>query len=159
MSRRRWMFACLALGALTLPATAQQRATALFPELPQADVRVVTTTGAHPFRVWIAADDASRQRGLMQVRELPAGHGMLFLFEWPRYVSFWMKDTYLSLDLIFIAEDGTVANIAAAATPLSLAPIPSARPVTAVLELLAGTAKRIGLEPGDRVEHTHFAVQ
>jgi uncharacterized membrane protein (UPF0127 family) len=87
----------------------------------------------------------------MHVRELPPDTGMLFVFELPQAVSFWMKNTYLSLDLAFIAPDGTVVNVAADATPLSLEPIESAAPVLYVLELAAGTAARIGLEAGDRI--------
>ena len=122
-----------------------------FPALPRAEVQIVTTSGAHLFNVWIAADDRSRQRGLMFVRELPPDGGMLFLFDRPQEASFWMKDTYLSLDLIFIDPAGVVVNIAPAAKPFSLDPIPSDGPVIAVLEVMASTASRIGLAPGDRV--------
>lgn len=123
----------------------------LFPHLPTAELRITTSSGAHAFSVWVAADDASRQRGLMYVRELPPDQGMLFLLDRPQYAAFWMKDTYLSLDLVFIGADGRVANVVHDAKPFSLAPIPSRGPVTAVLELVAGSARRIGLEAGDRV--------
>ena len=119
--------------------------------LPRADVSVVTAGGTHRFRVWIAADFESRARGLMFVRQLPADQGMLFLFDRPKRASFWMMDTYVSLDIVFIAPDGVVANIAHDTQPLSLAPIESVAPVTCVLELVAGTAARIGLVAGDRV--------
>lgn len=122
-----------------------------FPALPQAEIEAVTASGTHRFTVWIAADDRSRQRGLMFVRELPGDRGMLFLFEHPQEAAFWMKDTYLSLDLVFIEPAGTVVNIASDARPFSLEPIPSNGPVIAVLEVPAGTARRIGLAPGDRV--------
>jgi hypothetical protein len=120
-----------------------------FPGLPQAEIQVTTASGTHAFRVWIAADDESRERGLMHVRELPPERGMLFVFEAPRRLGFWMKDTYLSLDLVFIGPDGRVLNIAANAKPLSLDPIFSRSEAIAVLEVLAGTAARIGLRPGD----------
>jgi uncharacterized membrane protein (UPF0127 family) len=126
-------------------------AAALFPQLPQGTVQVTTATGSHAFSVWIAADPKSRERGLMFVRDLPAERGMLFLFEFPQDVAFWMKNTVLSLDLVFIAEDGTVLNVAANAKPFSLDPIASDGEVLAVLEVLGGTAKKIGLKPGDRV--------
>jgi uncharacterized membrane protein (UPF0127 family) len=122
-----------------------------FPSLPHTDVEVATQSGTHVFKVWIAADDDSRTQGLMHVRELPSDYGMLFLFEQPRPLAFWMKDTWLSLDLVFIRPDGTVVNVAAHARPLSLRPIESDSPAIAVLEVLAGTAERIGLRPGDRV--------
>jgi uncharacterized membrane protein (UPF0127 family) len=122
-----------------------------FPSLAQAEVRAVTATGTHRFKVWIAADDASRTRGLMFIRELAPDRGMLFVFEFPQEAAFWMKDTYLALDLVFIDAAGVVRNIAPDARPFSLAPIESDGPVIAVLELNAGTARRIGLAPGDRI--------
>lgn len=128
-----------------------------FAHLPKSEVSVVTPGGCHRFTVWIAADDASRERGLMFVRQMPADHGMLFLFERPQFAAFWMKNTYLSLDLVFISADGRVVNLAPDARPLSEDPIPSSAPVKAVLELLAGTAARIGLAPGSRIVHPAFA--
>ena len=77
---------------------------------------------------------------------------MLFLLDRVQYTSFWMKDTFLALDLVFIGPDERVVNIAHGARPFSEHPIPSAAPVTAVLELVGGTAARIGLAPGDRIE-------
>jgi uncharacterized membrane protein (UPF0127 family) len=94
----------------------------------------------------------------MYLRSLPADHGMLFVFEEPQYAAFWMKNTYLALDLIFIAADGTVVNVAANAKPLSLEPIASRAPVKAVLELVSGTAARIDLGAGDRIVHPSLAV-
>lgn len=122
-----------------------------FPDLRQAEIRAVTASGAHRFTVWIAADDKAREKGLMFVRELPPDRGMLFVFDYPQEVAFWMKDTYLPLDLVFIDRSGRVLNIAPNAKPLSLEPIPSEGPVVAVLEVLAGTARNIGLTPGNRV--------
>jgi len=87
----------------------------------------------------------------MRVRELPPDHGMLFLFERPQVLAFWMKDTYLSLDLVFIAPDGQVLNVARHARPHSLDPIESRGPASAVLEVLAGTTQSIGLVPGDQI--------
>jgi uncharacterized membrane protein (UPF0127 family) len=123
----------------------------LFPSLEQGQVQVTTSTGVHDFGVWIAADDRSRQRGLMYVRELPPDRGMLFIFERPQPLAFWMKDTYLSLDLIFVDPAGRVLNVAAHARPQSLEPIRSDGDAIAVLEVLAGTARTIDLKPGDRL--------
>src|SRR5688500_12770344 len=111
----------------------------LFPDLEQGQVRVTTSTGVHDFGVWIAADDRSRARGLMYVRDLPRDRGMLFVFERPQPLAFWMKDTYLSLDLIFIDPAGLVVNVAANARPRSLEPIRSEGDAIAVLEVLGGT--------------------
>jgi hypothetical protein len=144
MKRFAPLFACAALLA------ACAAGPALFPELEQADIEAVTSSGTHAFRVWIADDDESRERGLMNVRELPADRGMLFMFEAPRELAFWMKDTYLPLDLVFIGPDGRVLNIVTG-QPLSLNPIRSRGAAIATLEVLGGTSSRIGLAPGDRV--------
>ena len=156
MSRRRLMLTFAGLAITTVVALAGDSAPSL-EGLPRSELQVVTASGVHTFQVWIAADDQSRERGLMYVRELPPGQGMLFLFGRPRYVSFWMKNTYLSLDMAFIGADGRVVNVAREVAPLSEDPVASAAPVSAVLELVAGTAARIGLAPGDRVIHPAFA--
>ena len=127
-------------------------APALFPSLDQARVTITTASGEHEFAVWIAADERSREQGLMFVRELPPHRGMLFIFERPQPVAFWMKDTYLSLDLVFIDPAGRVLNVAADAKPLALTPIQSRGDALAVLEVIAGTARRIHLKPGDRID-------
>lgn len=129
----------------------------LFPELPKSEVRAITAAGEHRFQVWIAADDRSRTRGLMYIRKLPPDHGMLFVFDPPRLVAFWMKNTHVALDLIFIGPDGVVVNVARDAKPMSLELIESPAPVLAVLELEAGTAERIGLSAGSRIDHPVFA--
>jgi hypothetical protein len=153
--KRRAPFAA-ALGLLVACVAGAARGQDFLADLAQGDVDVVTETGTHRFRVWIAADDASRARGLMFLRELPADRGMLFLFEHPDWVAFWMKNTYLSLDLVFIDAAGKVVNIARDSQPLSLQPIRSDGPVVAVLELLSGTASRIGLAQGDQVRRPAF---
>jgi uncharacterized membrane protein (UPF0127 family) len=79
---------------------------------------------------------------------------MLFDFGQPQPITMWMKNTYIPLDMLFIRGDGTVARIAADTEPLSTRVIPAGEPVPFVLELNAGTAKRLGLAPGDRVEHS-----
>jgi uncharacterized membrane protein (UPF0127 family) len=152
----------IALFALACLCTGQaqalgRRAPAPFASLPRSELQVITAKGPHEFRVWIADNDQSRTQGLMFVKELPARQGMLFLFERPQFAAFWMKNTYLSLDIIFIAPDGVVVNVARGATPLSLRPIESAAPVMGVLELVSGTAEDIGLEAGDRIVHPAFA--
>lgn len=148
--------ACIALVALAV--IAGRAPAAELPEhfarLAESNVSIVTASGTHQFKVWVAADELSRERGLMHVRELPAGRGMLFLFDSPQFAGFWMKDTYLPLDLAFIDASGVVVNIVVEARPLSLDPIRSIAPVGSVLELAGGTAARIGLKPGDSVIYT-----
>ena len=125
-----------------------------FPGLELAELEAMTKSGTHRFTVWIAADDQSREQGLMRVRQLPPDRGMLFLFDRPQPLAFWMKDTYLSLDLVFIGPDGRVLNIVSHARPLSLDPIESDGPAIAVLEVFAGGAEAIALRPGDRIVYS-----
>ncbi len=121
-------------------------------------LRIVTAQGkAVRFKVEVVADDASRERGLMFRKSLAPDAGMLFDFITPRPVTFWMKNTYIPLDMLFIAPDGRILNIAAQATPLNETPIPSAGPVRGVLEIGGGRAEALGIEPGDRVEHRIFS--
>jgi uncharacterized protein len=117
----------------------------------QQMIEIVTRNGVHVFSVELAENDEERARGLMFRTELPEGHGMLFDFQREQEVSFWMKNTPLSLDIIFIRSDGTIRRIAADTTPFSLDGIPSGGPVRAVLEVIAGTAKKLGIQPGDKV--------
>ena len=104
----------------------------------------------------LAVTRAEQQRGLKGVRHLPDRTGMLFLYGPPQQVTMWMKDTHLSLDMIFIREGGIVHRIESPTEPLSSALIASEGQVVAVLELAAGTAGRLGLRPGDRVLHPAF---
>ena len=119
-------------------------------------LEIVTSTGRHPFQIEIANNDATRERGLMDRRYMAADHGMLFEFDREAPVAFWMKNTYISLDMIFIAPSGVVTHIVADAEPLSERVIPSGGPCVAVLELNGGTAASIGLKVGDKVHHPFF---
>ena len=121
-----------------------------------ASLEIVTATGVHTFRVEIAADDATRERGLMYRRFMPADHGMLFEFPETAPVAFWMKNTFIPLDMIFLSPGGVVTRIVAGAEPLSEKVIPSGPPCRAVLEVNDGVASAIGLKVGDRVRHAFF---
>ena len=94
---------------------------------------------------------AKRTQGLMHVRDLPENEGMLFVFSPPRYVSMWMKNTVISLDIVFIKADGTIALVHQKAKPLSLQSIPSIHKVKWVLELKGGIAEKLKLRPGDKL--------
>ena len=122
----------------------------------QDTIEIVTSSGVHAFSVELATNDAERARGLMFRKSLPEGHGMLFDFQTDQQVQFWMRNTYIPLDMIFIRGDGRVLNIAQNATPLSDALIPSAGPVRGVLEVIAGTARKFHIAPGDRVTGSFF---
>lgn len=117
-------------------------------------IKLTATAGghAHVYTVEVAKTGEQQQRGLMYRRKMARGHGMIFPMSPPRPASFWMDNTYLPLDIIFIAPDGVVTNIAHG-VPLSRATLDSLGAVSAVLELNAGEAKRIGLKAGDRVSY------
>jgi hypothetical protein len=119
-------------------------------------LEIVTSTGRHPFQIEIANNDATRERGLMDRRYMAADHGMLFEFDREAPVAFWMKNTYIPLDMIFIAPSGVVTHIVADAEPLSERVVPSGGPCVAVLELNGGTAASIGLKVGDKVHYPFF---
>ena len=116
----------------------------------------VAASGPHLFSVEVMRTDEQRARGLMNRRFMAQDRGMLFDFKREEPVAMWMKNTYLSLDMVFIDKSGKVVNIAENTEPLSERIIPSAGPVLAVLELNAGTARRLGLKPGDRLHHPLF---
>jgi uncharacterized protein len=137
--------AALCLAALP-PAQAAGRAT----------IEIVSGSGVHAFDVQLATNDAERERGLMFVKSLPEGQGMLFDFKRDQPVSFWMHNTYIPLDMIFIAGDGRIMHIAENAKPLSDELIPSQYPVRAVLEVIGGTAAKLGIKAGDRVGGSIF---
>jgi len=106
--------------------------------------------------VEIAATDAEREKGLMFRKSLPEGQGMLFDFHQQQEVGFWMRNTYISLDMIFIRADGRILRIAENTEPESTAIISSGGLARGVLEVPAGTARKYGIAPGDRVSHPLF---
>jgi len=122
----------------------------------QQTLEIASKTGVHVFSVEIADNDAEREKGLMYRRELPEGRGMLFDFHREQEVSFWMQNTYIPLDMIFIRGDGRIFRIAENTEPLSTRLVPSGGPVRAVLEVIAGTARKLGIEVGDRVASPIF---
>ena len=119
-------------------------------------LEITSKTGVHVFSVEIADTEAAREKGLMFRKKLPAGQGMLFDFQSEQDVSFWMQNTYIPLDMIFIRGDGRILRIAENTGPLSTKLIPSGGPVLAVLEVIGGTARRLGIVPGDRVSYPIF---
>jgi uncharacterized membrane protein (UPF0127 family) len=114
-------------------------------------ISIDTSTGRHEFTVEWAITPAETQRGLMFREQMAPDHGMVFDFLEDAPRSFWMRNTVLSLDMIFIRADGTVARIARNTIPFTDTPVPSGEPVRYVFEVNAGTSDRIGLVPGDRV--------
>jgi uncharacterized membrane protein (UPF0127 family) len=117
---------------------------------------IETESGRHSFATEIADTDPARARGLMFRRHLPANHAMLFIWGAPVEAAMWMKNTFIPLDMLFVAGDGRVVHIAADTTPHSLAVITAGQPVRAVIELAGGTAARLGIKTGSRVRHKLF---
>lgn len=123
----------------------------------QNTVEIVGKRGVHVFAVELVANDADRARGLMFRKELPEGRGMLFDFQREQEVSMWMRNTLIPLDMIFINGDGRIRRIAENTEPMSERTIPSGGPVRGVLEVIGGTARKLGIAPGDKVAHPIFS--
>jgi uncharacterized protein len=119
-------------------------------------LEIASNSGVHVFAVEIADTDATREKGLMFRKSLPEGQGMLFDFHEEQPVGFWMQNTYIPLDMIFIRGDGSILRIAENTEPLSTRIIPSGGPVRAVLELIGGSARKFGIAPGDKVAFPIF---
>jgi uncharacterized membrane protein (UPF0127 family) len=117
----------------------------------QQTLEIASKNGVHVFTVELAVSDEERQKGLMFRKSVPEGTGMLFDFKRDQDVSMWMHNTYVSLDMIFIRADGRIQRIAENTETESDKIISSGGPVRAVLEVAAGTAKKLGIGPGDRV--------
>lgn len=152
--RRRSLLALLGLAATIRPATAQSGPQ---PRLPMEKLTIVTRDGKrHDFQVEMAVSPEQQRVGLMFRPSVKPDEGMLFDWGVPRESSMWMQNTITSLDMVFIREDGRIHRIAERTVPLSLATIDSRGLVRATLELAAGTAERLNLRPGDKVEHRIF---
>jgi uncharacterized protein len=117
----------------------------------QQTLEIASKSGVHVFAVELAVTDEERARGLMYRRSVPETYGMLFDFKRDQEVTMWMRNTYVSLDMIFIQADGRIRRIAENTETESDRIISSGGPVRAVLEVVAGTAKKYGIEAGDRV--------
>jgi uncharacterized protein len=122
----------------------------------QQTLEIVSKSGVHVFSVELAVTDEERQKGLMFRRSLPESQGMLFDFKRDQDISMWMRNTFVSLDMIFIRADGRILRIAENTQTESDRIIPSGGPVRAVLEVVAGTAKKFGIAAGDRVASPIF---
>lgn len=119
-------------------------------------LEIATKSGVRSFAVEMARTEDEKATGLMYRKELADGRGMLFDFSPEQPISMWMKNTFISLDMIFIRGDGRILRIAEDTEPQSTKTIPSGGPAKAVLEVIAGTARKYGLAPGDRVAHPLF---
>jgi uncharacterized membrane protein (UPF0127 family) len=152
LGRRLLLSAALSLAAA---AACAQEADIQF---KKSSLVIVTASRELKFDVDMATNDAERARGLMFRKQLGPYEGMLFDFYQEMPVSFWMKNTLIPLDMVFIAGDGTVKHVHANAVPMSTDTIPSRFPVRAVLEINGGSAALLGIKPGDKVKHPIFGT-
>jgi hypothetical protein len=155
--RRRIAEVAVAAAALTScqtePANAVQPVPAQHAEsgLDLVGLEIESGERTHRFTVEVARTSEQQARGLMFRRSLRPDEGMIFPFEMPRLASFWMRNTLIPLDMIFIREDGTIARIAANTVPHSEESVTSGEPVASVLEIRGGRAAELGISEGDRV--------
>lgn len=119
-------------------------------------VTIQTAKGERAFQVEVVREERDRNRGLMFRQSLPENGGMLFDYDPPQEIAFWMKNTYIALDIIFIDASGRIIRIAENTSPLSLERIPSGGVARAVLEINGGMSATLGIKPGDRVHHALF---
>ena len=144
------------LGSLVLSTTVS---TPAFAQMRREPLTIVTSTGRHQFNVEVTATEADKAMGLMFRQHLPRRSGMLFGYDKPFEITMWMKNTYISLDMIFIKKNGIVHRIERGTEPFSEETISSRGNVSAVLEVVAGVADEIALKPGDRIEHPFFKTR
>ena len=122
--------------------------------MTQESLTIHSATGAHKFIVAVAATPEQQETGLMFRKSLQPNEGMIFPYDPPATVSFWMKNTLIPLDLLFIRANGSVARITTG-KELDLTPLPSGEPIGAVLEIRGGRAGELGIREGDKVDWPH----
>ena len=123
--------------------------------LAQVSLTIHSANGDHKFTVEVAATPEEQAQGLMFRKSVPDGTGMIFPYDPPAQVSFWMKNTLVPLDMVFIGPDGKIGRIAENTVPESLDPVASIDPVSAVLEIAGGGSAKLGLKAGDKVDWQH----
>jgi uncharacterized membrane protein (UPF0127 family) len=123
--------------------------------LEQVPLTIESNGRKHRFTVEVATTSEQQQMGLMHRSALAPDRGMIFPFDTPRQASFWMKNTLIPLDMIFVRADGSIANVEANTVPLSLQPVYSEGSVAAVLEIAGGRSAELGIKAGDKVDWPH----
>lgn len=151
MPIRRFLASFAVMLFLAQPAVAQLQTFAT------SQLTITSATGDHKFTVELATTPAQQEQGLMYRRSMAPDAGMLFDFGQPTPTTFWMKNTLIPLDMLFVGADGRIVNIHERAVPMSETMIPSQGAVRAVIELNGGTAARLGIRAGDRVSYPIFA--
>lgn len=148
-------FFCLTRGAVSLLLMAMLFTTVLAPDLAADEARerlvIETANGPRTFMVEVARTERQKALGLMFRTRVPEGTGMLFPYSRPQIITMWMRNTYVSLDMIFIGANQKIVRIAEATEPMSEEIVSSERPAVAVLEIAAGQARQLGIKPGQAV--------
>jgi uncharacterized membrane protein (UPF0127 family) len=147
--------ATAALAACTTQTQATQNEGTSPAGLAQVPVTIHSANGMHRFTVEVAATPEEQATGLMNRSALEPDRGMIFPYSPPQDAAFWMKNTLIPLDMIFIRPDGTIGRIEENAVPLSLEPVPSMEPISAVLEINGGRSAELGIKAGDKVDWPH----
>jgi uncharacterized membrane protein (UPF0127 family) len=153
MIARRAVVLVLAVALTGLP---RSSFSAELQKFPTSELTIVSATGPHRFKIEVAETPDQMTQGLMFRTSLAADAGMLFDYKKPTTATMWMRNTSISLDMLFVDEQGRIIDIHERAVPQSLDIITAAAPVRAVIELNGGTAARLGIAPGDRVVHPVF---
>jgi uncharacterized protein len=151
MSKAPFARCGLLLLAVALTVAPFARSVGQLEHFPTASLTIQTASGTDKFKVEVATTPGQLQQGLMYRRHLDPDAGMIFIFPDPEPTAFWMKNTLIPLDMLFVGADGRIVNIKQRAVPMSLDPINSAGAVRAVIELNGGAAGRLGIRTGDRV--------
>jgi uncharacterized protein len=151
-TRRMLLLSCAAMIASLFVSAAG----AQLQSFSTSELTIVSATGPHRFTVEVAATPAQMQQGLMFRRTMASDAGMLFDYKTPTAATMWMRNTLIPLDMLFVDAQGRIVNIRERAVPQSLDVIAAAGPVRAVIELNGGTAARLGIAPGDQVQHPIF---
>lgn len=159
-TRTTSLLAVLLIAAAVIPASAAEPSVdraQLDQAFPRSSLKIATLDARlHPFDIWIADNDQRRARGLMFVKQLDAGTGMLFIYPDSQTVAMWMKNTFIPLDMLFVSAAGRVVKVVENTEPQSLKTIESGQPVRAVVELSAGTARQLHISAGAQVMHPLF---
>lgn len=147
------VLAGLAIALATAPARTQDPM-----PFAHSELTIETATGKHHFNIELAETEPQKERGLMFREEMAPDAGMLFVYDSPQVITMWMHNTFIPLDMLFIGADGRIRHIAERAVPRSDKTISSRARVVGVLELNGGTAQRLGIKVGDRVDYPAFAA-
>jgi uncharacterized membrane protein (UPF0127 family) len=154
MMPRRALYLLLVL--LVWPAAAQLPPPTQLQHFATSALTILTAQGPQHFTIELAETPAQMEQGLMFRRTMPPDVGMLFIYNTPTVATMWMRNTLIPLDMLFVDGQGRIVNIHQRAVPQTLDVIAAGAPVRAVIELNGGTAARLGIAPGDRVQHPIF---